>query len=121
MLGPEHAGDAEVHHLDGAAVGNHQIGGLEIAMHDAAAMRVTERVEHLHAQVRGLRRRERPEPIRQIVERLPAHELHHHQQLVILLMMELVDRRDARMIEPRQRDGLGAETLQHVRVGQSRD
>ena len=87
-------------------------------MDDAAAMRVPERVEHLHAQVRGLRRRERPEPIRQIVERLPPHELHHHQQLVVLLMMELVDGRDARVIETRERDRLGAETLQQVRVGQ---
>ena len=87
-------------------------------MHDAAAMRVPERVEHLHAQMRGLRRRQRAEPIRQLVERLAAHELHHHQQLVILLVMELVDRRDARVVEPRKRDRLAAEALQHVRVGQ---
>ncbi len=118
MLGPEHPRDAEVHHLDGAAVANHQVGGLEVAMDDPAAMRVPERVEHLHAQMRGLGRRERPEPIRQIVERLPAHELHHHQQLVVLLMMQLVDSRDARVVETRERDRLGAETLQHIRVGQ---
>ncbi len=68
-------------------------------------------------EVRGLRRRERPEPLRQVVERLAAHELHHHQQLVVL-MVELVDRRDAGVIESRERDGLAAESLQHVGVGQ---
>ena len=118
MLGAEHAGDAEVHHLDGPALGNHQVGRLEIAMHDAAAVRVAERVEHLHAEVRGLRRRQRPEPIRQLVERLAADELHHHQQLVVLLMMQLVNRRDAGVIEPRKRHGFAAEPLQHVGVGQ---
>ncbi len=28
-------GDAEIHHLDGAAVGDHQVGGLQVAVDDA--------------------------------------------------------------------------------------
>ena len=71
-------------------------------MHDAGAVRVGERVEHLHAQLRGLRRRQRTEPLRQFVERFAAHELHHHQQLVVVLM-QLVEGGDAGMVQTRER------------------
>ena len=59
-----------------------------------------------------------PMPIREIVERLAADELHHHQQLVLLLMVQLVDRGDASVVQTREGDRLGAEALEHVGVGQ---
>ena len=112
VLAAENARDAEVHHLDRAALGNHHVGGLEVAMHDAGAMRVSERVEHLHTEMCGLRRGQRAEPIRQIVKRLAAHELHDHQEIVAVLM-QLVDRRDARVVQPRERHRFRAKAFQN--------
>ena len=40
------AGDAEVHHLDLAGVGDHDVAGLDVAVDDAGAVRVLERCEH---------------------------------------------------------------------------
>ena len=57
-------------------------------------------------------------PLRQIVERLAANELHHHQELVLLLMVQFVDRGDAGVIETREGNRLGPEALEHVGVGQ---
>ena len=119
MFGAEDARNAEVHDLHGAGVGHHQVCGLEIAMDDAGAMCVRQRVEDLHAQVCRLRRRERTDPIGQIVERLSAHELHHHQQLVVL-PVQFVQRRDAGMVQPRERDGFRAKALEHIALAQLR-
>ena len=40
------AGDAEVHDLDHALLGNHDVAGLDIAVDNAHAMRIVERVKH---------------------------------------------------------------------------
>ena len=53
VLGARHARDAEVHDLDGPGLGDHHVGGLQIAMHDAHAVRVGQRGERLHAQLGG--------------------------------------------------------------------
>ena len=117
VLGSKHAGNAEVHHLDTAAVGDHQVRRLEVAVYDTAAVRVAKRIEHLDAEVRRLRWRERTEAVRQIVERFAAHEFHHHQQLVVL-MMQFVDRGDAGMVQARERHRFAAEALEHLGVAQ---
>jgi hypothetical protein len=119
MLGSEHPRDAEVHHLDGARLGHHHVGGLQIAVDDARAVRVGERIEHLHAEMGGLRRVDRPDPLGQVVQGLAPHVLHDHQQLV-LLAMELVDGGDAGMAQASQRHRFGAEAFEHVRVGDIR-
>ena len=74
---------------------DHQVGGLQIAVDDPGAMRVAERVEHLRAQRGGAVEWQRTEPIRDAIERLAPDELHHHQQIVVVLR-ELVERRDVR-------------------------
>jgi hypothetical protein len=76
---------------------------------------MAERVEHLHAEMRGLRRRERPKTVRQIVERLATDELHDHHEFIIV-MVELVDRRDTWMVQAGERNGFGAEPFEEVRV-----
>ena len=96
-------------------LGHHQVRRLQVAVHDAGAVRMRERVEHLHREVRGLRRRERAEPLGQFVHGLATHELHHHQQIVIV-PIELVERRYTGMIEPREGDGFGAKPLEDVGV-----
>ena len=45
------------------------------------------------------------------VEGLAAHELHHHQQLVVV-PVQLEERRDVGMIQARERDRFGAEALE---------
>ncbi len=73
-------------------------------------------VQDLDADVRGLRRLERTDALRQRLERFAAHELHDHQQLVAVLM-ELVYGGDPGMVEPGQRDSLAAEAFQEIGVG----
>ena len=80
-------------------------------------MGVRQRVEHLHRDMGGLRRRERPQAVAEIVNRLAAHELHHHEQLVVLTV-QLVDGGDAGMAQTRERDRFTAEALEDVRVAQ---
>src|SRR5690606_27766229 len=36
----DHASDAEVHHLDGSVGAQHDVGGLDVAMHQALGVRV---------------------------------------------------------------------------------
>ena len=48
VLGAQHARDPEVHDLDDPHLGDHQVGRLQVAVHDAGAVRVRERVEDLH-------------------------------------------------------------------------
>ena len=76
-----HSRDPEVHDLDVACVADHHVRGLHVSMHDAGAMRVLEsRQDPIH-EMDGAHRRHRPFAIRQVIERLPGHELHHHQQI----------------------------------------
>ena len=65
-------GDAEVHDLDVAVVVEHHVLRLDVAVHDALAVRVGERVEELdadgdHVPVAEL--------VAELVERVAAHEL----------------------------------------------
>ena len=107
------ARDAEVHDLD-ALLGEHDVRGLQVAVDDAGAMRMFERREDLIDDVDGAIERQRSNAIAQLLERLAAHELHHHDQLR-RRREEVVDRGDAWMIEARQYRGFGLETLARSR------
>ena len=78
------------------------------------AVRVRERGERLHAEIGGALRRQRAHALDELLERLAAHELHHHQPLAFVLE-QLVDGGDAGMVEPRDGDGFGAEPLARLR------
>ena len=89
-------------------LGEHDVGGLEIAMDDAQAVSVRERGQRLHAEVRGLRScGERAFARHERLERLAAHELHDHEPLAFVLE-QLVDGGDARMIQTCNGDGFRA-------------
>ena len=86
----------------------HQVRGFEIAMDDAHAVRMAERRERLRDEVHGAIGGYRTLARDEILERLAAHELDGHQPLAVVLE-ELEDRRDARMVQPRDRHRLGTE------------
>jgi hypothetical protein len=92
--------EAEVEQLR-ARAGDHDVGGLQIAMHDAAPVRLVERIRDLH---RVLERRvdghgAAHEPAR---ERLALEQL-HHQIVDVAGASDVVHRADVRMTELRDR------------------
>ena len=112
------AGDAEVHDLQRARLGQHQVRRLQVPMHDAHAVRVRQRRQRLHGTARPPRSAgSAPAALDQVLERLAAHELHDHQPLVVALK-QLVDRGDAGMVQPRDRHRLGAEPPRHFGIVQ---
>ena len=85
---------AEVEHLHGAVVADHDVGRLQIAMDDAARVRGRQRVgdgngdaQHL-AQAHAVARDER-------IEALAAHVL-HHDEVDAVGRLDLVNRDDVR-------------------------
>ena len=117
VLGARHARDAEVHHLDRPDSVIIRLAGLRSRWTTPARARAPSASSTCMHSCAARSTGSGPSRCDRLVERLAAHELHHHQQLAVVLG-ELVDRRDAGVIQPRERDRLGAEALQHLRVAQ---
>ena len=101
LVGSNQFGQAEIEHLHRAVGPDHHIGRFEIAMDDAARMRGRERVgdgdgdAERFAEAHAL-------PWDQRIDALAGHVL-HHDEIVILGGVDLVNRDDVRMIERRCR------------------
>src|SRR5262245_57441448 len=67
-------------------------------MDDAGAVRVIECTEHLGYQIGCTLGRKRTTPLRQMLQGLAFHKLHHHQEIGIGAM-NLVNGRDIRVVE----------------------
>jgi hypothetical protein len=108
---PREPRDAPVEHQRLAELPDHHVGGLEIAVHDPAAVGVRDGVGDLH------QLRQQPEPLLHRLEPrellahgAPAHPLHRVELRAVAEGPDLVDGDDARVLQLRGDAGLAGET-----------
>ena len=90
-------GDTEVDEQR-MAVGDHDVVGLDVAVHDALPMRMREAVDHVAQEAHGVGRRERAVARDQAAKRIALHVRHHVvEQAVGLARVE--QREDVRRLE----------------------
>ena len=117
-------GDAEVHDLDRAGRGQHHVGRLDVAVHDAHAVAVLQRREHAGRDPQRLGPVQRPGLAEQVAHGAALDVLHDdvrrlHGRAAGLLddvLTAVVDRDDGRMVQGRGGLGLAAEPLVELRV-----
>ena len=92
-----HLGQAEVEHLRMTSLGDKDVGGLDIAVHDSGGMRGIERIRNFDPQPQNLVDFHRP-PANPVFQGHPFEELHRDEGMAILFA-NVVDRADVGMIE----------------------
>src|SRR5262249_51160349 len=75
-------GDAEVDQLHDAVTGDHEIGRLDVPVHDAGGVRLRETARSLHHDVQGISDWQRP-PFKALLEGLALIEGHADEQLAL--------------------------------------
>ena len=107
---PIHAqlGEPEVEDLRESVAGHHDVLGLQVAVHDAGAMRLGEAFGHLRGQVDRLLRIH-PAAAEHVVQREAFDQLHHDVRLAERLA-DFVDRDDVGMVQR----GCGARFLREA-------
>ena len=116
------AGDPEVGDLDPPVRRHQQVGGLDVAVHDAGRVRRAAGVGGLGEQVAGRVGVQRLSGQQQRGQRLAVDELHHQERPVHAgpvgggRLAEVEDGRDARVVQGRGVAGLGLEARPERRV-----
>ena len=107
-------GEAEVEDLHIAALGDEDVGRLDVAMDDPGLVGSVERIGHLDAQLEDLLQHQRltRDPI---LERLPLEILHDQKGLAVLLT-DVVDGADMRVVQNRGGPRLALEALQGLPI-----
>jgi hypothetical protein len=108
--GADRRRDAEIGDLGGAARGDDQVAGLDVAVHDAGLVRGVERPGRLADDVQGGVGREPARPGQDRGQRLAVHQFHDQVGAAELRRLTVVvDPRDARMGQAGRVPGLGPE------------
>ena len=101
-------GQAEVHEL-GPRPGQHDVAGLQIAVHHASAMRPLQPIADFGPVLQDLLHGQRP--LAQTVRQSLAFQVFHHQVINPILMSNIVERADVGMIQGRDRARFAVEPL----------
>ncbi len=109
------AGDAEVHDLRLTAVADEDVRRLDVAMDDAVLVRVREPAAGLGDDVELLPEGQRIAP-NAILEILPLQILHRDEGSSLLVVAEVVDGDDVRVLESRHRFRFALEALLELAV-----
>ena len=106
---------AEIEYFCATVAGDQDVRGLDIAVHDAAAVRGVERRGDLGRVLE--RRRDRHRPLRnQPVQPRAVHQLHRDERRPIVLV-DVVDGDDVRVVERRSRTGFLDEAALAIGIG----
>ena len=109
--------DAEVGELDHVAVGDEQVAGLDVAVHDAVAVGVVEAAAGLGDDLDGLLDVEVAAVAQQLGARVAGDVLHHDEVLVVALVEAEVEHLDdVGVHEPGRRERLAPEARHERRV-----
>jgi hypothetical protein len=106
----------EVQNLDLLTRRNEQIGGLDIPVDDALAVRRLQSIRRLHRPV-DQQGQAWPRTFEPRLQRLAFQVLHREKRLVSLILADVVNRADVRMIDRGGRPGFAPESVQRTRVG----
>ena len=104
----------EIKNLGVPALRDEYVRRFDVAMDDAFFVRCVERVSHLDAQLQQQIHRQRLAPDT-MLERLPFEMFHHDEEPAILLP-DLVNRADVRVIQRRRGACLPLKSLQRIRI-----
>ena len=108
--------EAEVEQL-GAALRQHDVRGLQIAMRDPRAVRLVERVGDLDRDLQRLVERQRTVRSCEARRERLALEILHHEIARALVFADVMDRADVRMIQRRNRACFAFEPRAQVGIG----
>ncbi len=107
-VGRDDACDAEVEDLEQASPRDHQVGGLDVAVDDSAAVRIAQPVGELVEQLQLAQHRERLAVPDERGQRGALDVLHRDEELAVVLV-HVVHRHDVRMLQSPGRTGFADE------------